>query len=138
MNCPKCLSKAYVKSGFTKGKQRYKCKDCSCNFTQSHKRGARLELKLMALTLYLEGMGFRAIGRILKVSNVAVLYWIRGMGASVKAYIQTQFPNDSRHIDFLEMDEMWHFTKKKTKNMDLDRYRSLYPRSPCLFCWKPR
>ena len=27
--------------------------------------------------MYLEGLGFRSIGRILKVSNVSVLNWIK-------------------------------------------------------------
>jgi len=113
MNCPKCISEDFVKNGIKYSKQRYKCKKCGCNFTQSHKPGASLEIKLQALQLYLEGMGFRAIGRILNVSNVTVLYWIRTLGKSVKTYIQTQIPDDIRHIDVIEMDEMWHFTKKK-------------------------
>ncbi|NQY74537.1 MAG: IS1 family transposase [Candidatus Margulisbacteria bacterium] len=116
MHCPKCLSDQYVKNGIKYNKQRYKCKKCGCHFTQSHKRGASLETKLMALNLYLEGMGLRAIGRILKVSNVTVLYWIRSIGQSVKAYVQTHLPDDIRHVDIIEMDEMWHFTKKKTES----------------------
>lgn len=116
MNCPKCYSEQYVKSGFTKKRQRYKCKQCGCNFTQSKKRGASLETKLQALRLYLEGMGFRAIGRIMNVSNVTVLNWIRTMGKSVRTYVKTELPDDIRHIEIIEMDEMWHFTKKKNEN----------------------
>ena len=123
MHCPKCLSDKYVRSGFTKGKQRYKCKKCTCNFTQSHKKGATLEIKIMALKFYLEGMGFRSIGRMLNVSNVTVLYWIRRWGKSVKNYVNTHMPDDLRHVDFVEMDEMWNFTKKKTKALGLDCYR---------------
>ena len=122
MNCPKCGSEDYVKSGFMKGKQRYKCRKCTCNFTQDHKRGAKFQTKLQALQLYLEGVGFKAIGRILGVHNVTVLNWIRTMGTSVKRYVQAEMPADIRHVDFIEMDEMWHFTvKKKTKTMELDR-----------------
>ncbi len=113
MHCPKCYSDHYVKNGIKYEKQRYKCKKCGCHFTQSHKRGASLETKLFALKLYLEGMGFRAIGRILKVSNVTVLHWIRTLGKSIKTYVQTQMPDDIRHVDIVELDEMWHFTKKK-------------------------
>ena len=116
MNCPKCISEDYVKNGIKYNKQRYRCKKCGCNFTQSHKHGASLEIKLQALKLYLEGMGFRAIGRILNVSNVTVLYWIRTLGKSIKAHVQTQMPDDIRHVDSIEMDEMWHFTKKKNGN----------------------
>jgi len=113
MHCPKCYSDHYVKNGIKYEKQRYKCKKCGCHFTQSHKRGASLETKLLALQLYLEGMGFRSIGRILKASNVTVLHWMRTLGKSIKTYVQTQMPDDIRHVDIIEMDEMWHFTKKK-------------------------
>jgi hypothetical protein len=117
MHCPKCLSEDFVKSGFNKGKQRYKCRKCKCNFTQSNRRGASLERKLLALNLYLEGMGFRSIGRILKVNNVTVLNWIRTLGSSVKTYVQAHMSDDIRHVDVIEMDEIaqraWHFTKKK-------------------------
>ena len=44
---------------------------------------------------------------------MTVLYWIRGFGKSIKAYIQAELPDDIREIEIVEMDEMWHFTKKK-------------------------
>jgi len=116
MHCPKCLSEHYVKNGIKYDKQRYKCKKCGCHFTQSHKRGASLETKLLALNMYLEGLGLRSIGRILKVSNVTVLNWIRTLGKSVKDYVQAHMPDDIRYIDVIEMDEMWHFSKKKNDN----------------------
>ena len=115
MLCPKCKTKKYTKNGFALQKQRYKCKNCGCNFTQNQKHGASIERKLQALQLYLEGMGFRAIGRTLKVSNVTVLNWIRDFGKSIKHYVQTEFPDDIRQIDVVEIDEMWHFTKKKNE-----------------------
>ena len=113
MHCPKCYSESYVKNGNKYKKQRYKCKKCGCHFTQSRLRGASLETKLKALRLYLEGMGFRAIGRIMGVNNVTVLNWIRTLGKSVKIYVQTQLPDDIRNVDVIEMDEMWQFTRKK-------------------------
>ncbi|MFT4967609.1 MAG: transposase, partial [Candidatus Deianiraeaceae bacterium] len=36
-----------------------------------------LNLKRLALELYLEGLGFRSISRILKVSHVSIYNWIR-------------------------------------------------------------
>ena len=70
--------------------------------------------------MYLEGVGLRSIGRILGVSNVAVLYWVRHFGTLLKEYVCKSLPADIYDIDVVEMDEMWHFTKKKTKT--LDRY----------------
>ena len=116
MNCPKCYSDEKVKNGIKYNKQRYKCKGCGCSFTQSHRNGASLETKLIALKLYLEGMGFRSIGRIMNVNNVTVLNWIRTMGASIKTYVRTHMPDDIRHVDVIEIDEMWHFRLKKSEN----------------------
>jgi transposase-like protein len=67
------------------GKQRYRCKTCGFNFTTGF-RGKPMEVRQQALKLYLEGLGFRAIGRILDVSNVTVLNWVRayGLGARPK------------------------------------------------------
>lgn len=45
MNCPKCSSDKKVKSGFTKGRQRYKCKGRGCNFTVEMKSAKQTELK---------------------------------------------------------------------------------------------
>ena len=116
MNCPKCYSEENVKNGRVLGKQRYKCKECGCNYSQSKKRGYSLDKKLMALQLYLEGNGFRGSGRILGVSNVTILNWIRDFGKSVKEYVLKNMPNDIREIEVVEMDEMWHFTVKKNEN----------------------
>ena len=58
-------------------------------------------------------MGFRAIGRVMGVNNVTVLNWIRMLGKSVKTYVHMPMPDDARHVDVIEMDDMWHFTKKK-------------------------
>jgi hypothetical protein len=70
----------------------------------------------MALKLYLEGMGFRGTGRILGVSNVTVLNWIRDFGQSVKTYVNENMPNNIEHIDIVEIDEMWHFTVKENES----------------------
>ena len=116
MHCPKCGSESKVKSGKIKEKQRYKCKECSCNYTQSYRNGYRLDKKLLALQLYLEGNGFRGSGRILGVSNVTVLNWIRNFGKNVKDYVLENMPNDIREIEIVEGEEMWHFTVKKNEN----------------------
>jgi len=38
----------------------------------------------MALELYLEGLGFRSIGRVLKYSHVAAFNWIKEFGKSLE------------------------------------------------------
>jgi len=93
------------------GNQRYKCKDCGFNFTIIKKgRGKPDAQKRLALHMYLEGMGFRGIGRVLKVSNVAVLNWVRDFGEKVKELRKTEKPEG---VEVMELDEMWHFIQKK-------------------------
>ena len=65
-NCPKCHSEDCTKDGIVKGKQRYKCKSCGYRHTVSH-RGISLDIKRQALELYLEGLGFRSIGRFFEM-----------------------------------------------------------------------
>lgn len=109
MQCKRCQNKKYVKNGFDKGKQRYKCKSCGYNFTDTSPRGCPFDTKLQALHLYLEGLGFRSIARFLKVSNVAVLNWIKSFGAN----IESQTP---AKVYFMEIDEMYHYVQKKTQS----------------------
>lgn len=83
MDCPKCSSDHKVKDGIVAGKQRYLCKDCNYHFTVQN-RGKSLELKRMALHLYLEGLSYRSIERILSVSNVTVMNWIKSLGPEIE------------------------------------------------------
>ena len=116
MDCPKCGSDNKVNSGKVNERQRYKCKECGCNYTQSYQHGYRLDKKLLALQLYLEGNGLRGTGRILGVSNVRVLNWIKQFGNNIKEYVLANMPNERRNIEIAEIDEIWHFTVKKNGN----------------------
>ena len=112
--CPGCRSGERVKNGRVRGLQRWKCKSCGCNYTKSAKRGYPPSVKRRALELYLEGVGFRGIGRLLKVSNVTVLYWIRDLGEKVEALRPKASEKPFCHM--MELDEMWHYVGKKKKN----------------------
>lgn len=112
--CPECTSKLNVKNGRVREVQRYKCKSCGCNFTIEHKgRGKPEEQKRLALHMYLEGMGIRGIGRILKVSNVTVLTWVRSFCEKIKDLRKDIKP---QCVEVMELDEMWHFIQKKRTN----------------------
>ena len=109
MNCPKCSCDKSVKSGIIKGRQRYKCKDCGCNYTVELKSTAKpTSMKKQALHLYLEGLGFRSIGRVLGVSNVSVLNWIRGFGQEVQ-----ELSAQNQEIEIVEVDEMHSYIESK-------------------------
>jgi len=67
MDCPKCQNHKSVKDGIVKGKQRYKCKSCNYRYTVELKSTAKPKnTKRQALELYLEGLGFRSIGRFFR------------------------------------------------------------------------
>ncbi len=76
--CPKCKANHIVKSGMAKGKQRYKCLDCNYHFSVM-KEGKSIDpyYVIKALQLYIEGVTLREIERILGVSHVSVMNWIR-------------------------------------------------------------
>ena len=107
--CPNCKNTKIVKDGFANKKQRYKCKKCNYRYTVKQRSGtATPEIKRQALHLYLECLGFRSIGRLLKFSNVSVLKWIRSFGEQVKKIKSEQ------KIDKMEIDEMHTYVSKKT------------------------
>ena len=112
MNCPKCKSEKYVKNGIVKERQRYKCKQCSLNYTVEFKAGIKPEYKRLALMMYLEGLGLRSIGRILGVSAVAVMNWIKHIGLKAG-----DLPMGKVSIKEVEIDEMHTYIgSKKTKD----------------------
>jgi len=116
MDCPKCNSSHSIKSGKINGRQRYKCKECDFNYTVILKSTAKHNsLKKSALHLYLEGLGFRSIGRILGVSNVSVLNWIRSFGEKVQELQATNQP-----IGVVEVDEMHTYIGSKKLLLDMD------------------
>ena len=55
-----------------KGKQRYKCEYCGCNYIGS-KNGYPNHIKLKAIKYYLEGNGFRKSERLMVVSHLSVI-----------------------------------------------------------------
>ena len=62
--CPRCQSSKIVKSGVVKDRQRFRCNNCNYNV-------------IKALQLYLEGVSFREIERLLGISHTSVMNWVR-------------------------------------------------------------
>jgi len=110
MNCPRCKSTAYTKAGKAKGKQRYKCQNCNYLYIVHVKSTEKSsEIKRIALEMYLEGLGFNSIARILKVSHVAVQKWIRKFGNQVADL------KSNKTIKIVEIDELHtYISQKKT------------------------
>ena len=116
MKCSRCKSVHNVKDGHIHGLQRYKCKDCGRSFTVSLKSTAKSEeVKRQALQMYLEGLGFSSIARILRVSHVSVLNWIRKYGREIDS-IRNEKP-----VKVMELDELHTYVghKKTTSGFGL-------------------
>ncbi|RZJ72757.1 helix-turn-helix domain-containing protein [Flavobacterium sp.] len=76
--CPKCQNEQVVKSGVINDRQRYLCKKCKYYFTVN-KLGKKIDNYYVtkALQLYLEGISYREIERIIGVSHVTVSNWVK-------------------------------------------------------------
>ena len=112
MDCPRCKGVNHVKNGIVGEKQRYRCKDCGYNYTVESKSDVKpLEVRKMALNLYLEGVGFRAIGRVLGISYGTVYQWVKKWGE------QASLPVGEMPACVVELDEMHTYVQsKKTTN----------------------
>ena len=75
MQCPHCAHPDSIRYGTSRGVQRYRCQACRRIF-QTLRRGKDPALKQQACQLYLEGMGMRAIGRVLGIHHKTVSRWL--------------------------------------------------------------
>jgi transposase-like protein len=112
MKCPRCQSEDNVKNGIVRNTQRYKCKHCGNNFTIDYSQFAEKEKKRrFGLAMYLEGLGFHSIARLLKVSHVTVINWVKKYGAEL-----SQIRN-VKPVKIMELDEIHTYVRsKKTIN----------------------
>ncbi len=110
LTCKKCHSNRYVKSGHIRSQQRYLCKDCGCQFTDTIPRGINPALKAFAVVLYSHcGVSMGNLAKLFKVSTVAVLKWIRQAAAQVQS-------TPKEEAEIVMVDEFWHFVNgKKTR-----------------------
>ena len=117
LSCKKCGSSSYHKSGTMNAKQRYRCKNCGCFFTEGDGRIKYTDNeRFLALTLFCKGLSLRSIAEIVGTNNVTILNWVRNIGAYVKDRVLSQPIETSGSFDVIELDEMWHYVKKNSEN----------------------
>lgn len=102
--CPKCQSNCIIKSGVINSKQRYLCKKCNYFFTVN-KMGKKIDdyYVTKALQLYLEGLSFREIERIIGVSHVTISNWVKSY--NIKKPSQANYHPTYRIFNHLELVE---------------------------------
>jgi transposase len=107
LRCKVCGSEAHIKNGFMRGKQRYRCKACGLNFTDTPPRGLPLALKATAVLLYVSGLSMNRTAKLLGVSTPTVQAWIELFATT---YAQKPAPEGRAVV--IELDEMGHYLKK--------------------------
>ena len=90
-----------------RGKQRYRCKACGLNFTDTPPRGMPLAMKVTAVLLDVSGLSMNRTAKLLGVSAPTVMAWVEQFA---KLYAHKPEP-EGRALVF-ELDEMWHYLKK--------------------------
>ena len=105
--CKRCGSEEHVKNGLMRGQQRYLCKVCGLNFTDTPARGKPLAMRVAAVLLYISGLAMNRTAKLLGVSTSTVQAWLEQFAA---AYAQKPEPEGRAVV--IELDEMWHYLKK--------------------------
>jgi transposase len=104
-----------------RGKQRYLCKDCGLNFTDTPARGKPLALKAAAVLLYVSGLSMNRTAKLLGVSTPTIQAWLEQFA---QAYAQKPEPEGRAVV--IELDEMWHYLKKVRAALDLEGLGSCF------------
>jgi transposase-like protein len=105
-SCPRCYSEKLTKSGVVKDRQRYKCKDCNYCFTVN-KLGKKIDnyYIIKALQLHLEGVSYREIERLLGISHVSVMNWVKQY--KIKAPENTEYRPTYKILNHKELSEFF-------------------------------
>jgi len=133
IRCKKCDGNNFVKAGFIKGEQRYRCKECGCQFVPTRQHGKDKTTKLWAVMLYVHGFSFRTIAKLFKVNVRSVYVWVKTF--ALENHIK---PRPQAGAVVIELDEMWHFLGAKKTGLDMEGLLSQYPSTYRLGVWRER
>jgi transposase len=114
--CKRCGGEERIKNGRMKGLQRYRCKACGLNFTDTPPRGKPLALKVTAVLLYVSGLSMNRTAKLLGVSAPSVQAWIEQF-----AKVYARKPEREGCAVVIELDEMWHYLERSRRSSELGR-----------------
>src|SRR5918993_400620 len=106
--CPARDGTTLIRSGHACGRQRWRCKGCGRQFTRTTPRGMPAATKREAVGLYCAGLSLSAVGKRLGVSAQSVMRWVRD-----HARDHGPKPEPAGRATVVELDEVWHFVKKR-------------------------
>ena len=92
------------------GRQRYWCRDGRRTFGVRDGRRVAAATQAQARRLYLEGVGFRGIERLLGVSHVSVMNWVKAQARALPPLPGV----DPAEVEWVECDELGTFIGKKS------------------------
>ncbi|NPV67399.1 MAG: IS1 family transposase [Anaerolineae bacterium] len=110
--CPYChRTEQQVKAGLNaSGSQRYLCKACRRKYTpQPNDIGYPAEIRRQALEMYVDGLNFRRIARLLKVNHQTVANWVKAHADQ----LPDPPPAPAEPIEVEELDELFTFVERK-------------------------
>jgi len=109
MQCPRCGSTHNRRNGTQRGKQNYICVNCRRQFIQHYDpKGYSEQTKLECLKMYTNGMGFRAIERVLGVHHTTIIHWVKQLGQQLP-----DAPSVAEIPEVTELDELETFVGSK-------------------------
>jgi transposase-like protein len=111
MQRPHCAHPDSIRYGTSRGVQRYRCQGSRRVF-QTLRRGKDPVLKQQACQLYLEGMGMRAIGKVLGIHHKTVSRCLVQAAQALAASLP-----QTEACSFIEIDELCTFIAKKNLNV---------------------
>ena len=95
------------KDGHANSKQRWEWSDCGRIFRDSHStKGYHPQVKQICLTMYLNGMGFRAIERVTGIHHTTIMNWVSESG-------QELLEDELGEPELAELDELQIYIGRK-------------------------
>src|SRR5688500_15781048 len=111
LRCKGCGSEEHVKNGLMRGKQRYRCRACGLNFTDTPPRGMPPAVKAAAVLLYVSGLSMNRTAKLLGVSTPTVQAWLERFAED-----HAKKPEPEGRALVIELDEMWHYQKNNPRS----------------------
>lgn len=113
--CPQCgaTTKQNKHTANSSGSARFICRMCGKTYTPCPKKsGYSEDERTVAIKAYCECKSGRAVGRLLGMSRDNAVRWIKERAAKLPEPDPATGEN-SEPVEVIELDEMFHFIKKK-------------------------
>jgi len=113
-SCPLCGSSVrQTKNGKTiSGSPQFRCYACKKTYNPApQKQGYPQPVRQQAVKMYVDGLGFRRIGRLLSVNHQTVANWINAHHAALPSVAPAD--QSAPSVEVIEMDELFTFVGSK-------------------------